>query len=164
MAIERFKDIEILNKKYRIERMPAIVGSNILQIGFSQFLPPAIESVLNKQGMDFGSFNRINMDPATFIMVQKTCLRYCSIIQEVQSANGEAQRVPLSVISAEDVWADADLQYDLPSVMALTIECLIYNLKPFFEQGLTLLQPIISQLGLPPLTNQGESSLKSQSI
>lgn len=121
------KDIEISGVHYRIGQFTAQVGSWILM----QVLQKVLPSFAGPVEEQLGNLppNRATMSEEDFYRIQNHCLAICCRYEE--SPTG---RVPMPLM-ASGVFAIKELEYDLPTVMALTIQALFFNLTPFFAEG-----------------------------
>jgi hypothetical protein len=124
-------DVEIGETRCQIGRFKARVGSWILAQVLTKMLPAALESALvNDAGAQLAS-GRSALSEAEFASIQAHALSVCRRYE-----NG----VPMPIFVLPDKFAIPELEYDLVTVMALTVHALVFNLAPFFEgDGLSLI-------------------------
>lgn len=80
----------------------------------------------------------MNLDEKSFSTVQRHALKVCARYENV----GEATTA-IPIIRADGSFSDKNLQYDIPTVLALTKEALNANLASFFtKNGLKLLMAV----------------------
>lgn len=144
--MEMYKDVEIGGVKYQIGRMTARTGSWIAAQIISKVLPSVIESQMPLEGLPS---SRSEMSEIEFQNIQDHCLNVCKKYELIGSTEAA---VP--VMARFGVFAVKDLEYDLLTVLALTIHALLFNISPFFEgdglksimatfQGLSLFNPSV---------------------
>lgn len=129
-------DVELKGKRYRIAKMSAFVGCGIAMQILTKMLPAGMEGKMDVS-LPKG---RTELSPAEFEDIQRKCMAVCSRLNMV----GDAE-VPEPVLLGEN-WVFKDLEYDIPSVMALTLHALIWNFKSFFEDG--ALDQILESFGV----------------
>ncbi len=117
-------DVPMGDVKYRISRFPARVGSFIAMQLSTKVLPALAGGSVSLQGMPMPAGGA--MSEAEFYAVQNHCLAVCSVVND----KGVASPVMMA-----DGRLDPRLEYDFPSVMALTIHALKFNVEPFFSEG-----------------------------
>ena len=110
MAIEKFRDVTINGRDYRVGLVTALVGDWI-----SRNL---------RRGMTMGE--------DTYAKIQGYLLSTCSIYQEAQATGA---RVPMKLYD-NGRWLNPslDLEYDLDTVNRLCEECLSFNFDDFFKK------------------------------
>jgi len=109
---------------YRIGRFPARVGSFIALQLSTKVLPALAGGSIALQGMPMPQ--GAPMTEAEFYAIQNHCLGVCSVLND----KGVASPVMMA-----DGRLDLKLEYDFPTVMALTIHALKFNVEPFFSEG-----------------------------
>jgi hypothetical protein len=134
------KDVEIAGKKYQVGQFKARDGSFILAQMLTKMLPAVIEAGFKKEAGATLPASRSALSEDEFASIQGHALAVCSRVE-----NG----VPMPIFFRPDVWAVKELEYDLITVMALTIHALVFNIAPFFEgDGLSQILGSIPNLGL----------------
>lgn len=118
------KDVPIGDINYRIGRIPARVGSFIASQVSTRVLPSFAGGGISIAGMPIPTGTPLSEEE--FYAIQNHCLRACSVLNEQGIA---------SAIMMADGRLDAKLEYDIPTVMALTIHSLKFNVEPFFSEG-----------------------------
>jgi len=141
MKREKFKDIEIEGRKFRINRFDALTGSYIASLLLMQILPMAIGKKLGFKNLgQEGSL----MKKETFIDLQKDCLKVCQEITKVENTE-----MPMSVMLPDGRWGVEGLENEITIVLPLVIQTLVFNLKDFFQDGaLEKLKKTTSDLSL----------------
>jgi hypothetical protein len=117
-------DVPMGDVTYRISRFPARVGSFIAMQLSTKVLPALAGGNVSLQGMPLPSGGA--MSEAEFYVLQNHCLAACAIVNDKGAA---------SPIMMADGRLDQRLEYDFPTVMALTIHALKFNVEPFFSEG-----------------------------
>jgi hypothetical protein len=112
---EPYKDIELSERKWRINKFDALTGSQLLRkfMAAREADPQTFVGTLSDED---------------FAVIQSACLRSCGEITEVA---GNA--VSLPVLNASGSWGVANLQNDTVTVYMLTIACVSFNLSSFFD-------------------------------
>ncbi len=124
------KDVEIGNKRYRVTRLRADVGSWIIFQLLTKMLPGFVSGRLNLAGIPQSGESISESD---FRSIQNHCLAACYRYED--SAPG----VYMPIMS-NGAFAIKELEYDLATVLSLTIHCLQFNFADFFsEDGLSAL-------------------------
>jgi hypothetical protein len=138
---ELFKDIDVGDRKFRINKFDALTGSYVVYTILTQVLPMGIGKQI--EGIS-ETGNMPAMSKEKFIDLQKDCLRACS---EIKPVGGQV--VPVPILMADGRWGVEDLENDAPTVMILTIQVLGYNVQSFFEGNvLDTFKNSITQLNL----------------
>lgn len=129
MAVkEKFRDIEISGRRFRIGRFDARTGSYIAFRLMTQILPMGMDSeVFGGIGESLPK-NRPMMSRDEFMELQNDCLRVCS---EIQSVGGND--APVLVLMPSGEWGVAGLEDDAVMVIALTVHALVFNVSSFFD-------------------------------
>jgi len=131
---EPFKIIELAGKKFRIGRFDALTGSYIAFTVMTKMLPMIAELMSGKSSEpDINAVaagmmaSKATLSREDFLSLQKDCLGVCSELQQVAGVDA-----PVAVL-LNGKWGVADLEYDVSSVMALTVHALFFNISSFFE-------------------------------
>jgi len=132
---EPFKIVELAGKKFRIGRFDALTGSYIAFTVMTKMLPMIAELMGGKsETPDVNALaagmmsSRASMSKADFLSLQKDCLSVC---HEMQMAG--TVEAPVAVMMESGAWGVADLEFDVSTVMALTVHALFFNVSSFFE-------------------------------
>jgi hypothetical protein len=132
---EKTKIVTISGQKYQIRKLRANVGSFIL----TRILAAGVsagslgigdnpkESLLMSV---FGAFLR-GLDFETFSFIQNNCL---SVISRME-AGADGGEDPMPIVADSGVFAAPDVASNLPLLMNLTMQSLMFNLADFFEEG-----------------------------
>ena len=131
--MEMSTDIEIRGTRYQIGRLTARTGSWIVTQIVTKMLPFGIEGQLGTGGLPA---SRAEMTEADFQNIQDHCLAVCRRYEMTGSTE-----TPMPITVRPGVFAVRELEYDLPTVLALTVQALVFNLSPFFSGD--ALQPIL---------------------
>jgi hypothetical protein len=156
---EPFKIVELAGKKWRIGRFDALTGSYIAFTVMTKMLPMIAElmggkaetpdvnalaagmmssraSMSKAETPDVNALaagmmsSRASMSKADFLSLQKDCLSVC---HEMQMAG--TVEAPVAVMMESGAWGVADLEYDVGTVLALTVHALFFNVSSFFEEA-----------------------------
>ena len=140
------KDIEIAGNRYQIGQFKARDGSFILMQLLTKMLPSFVESAFQKEGAALGA-SRPALSEDEFAAVQGHALAVCRRYES---------NVPMPVFVRPDTFAIKELEYDTTTVMALTVNALLFNLSPFFQDG-GLTQILESIPGLAPTSPNSQT-------
>jgi type III secretion system FlhB-like substrate exporter len=120
---EETKDVDIAGRKFRIRKFEAFTGSYIAYKIIGQIAPSAINN-----GSDNISKAITSMNKEDFISIQKDCLK---MVQEIKQAGNN--EIPMQIILENGKWGVEGLENDAITVMALTIQVLVFNVSSFFD-------------------------------
>jgi hypothetical protein len=121
MAIkEKFKYIELGDRKWVIGKFDALTGSYIAAKLMATALPSGMEQQMDIDLPKGRSF----MSRAEFRELQIECLKVCY-------EDLKAGKAP--VMGDNNAWGVADIEDDMALVISLTIHALIHNVAGFFE-------------------------------
>lgn len=139
------KIIEIAGTRYLIRRLAPDVGSFVLM----QILKTGIKAASGAPKQYDGEYQRdeasdpeqvvramvmaLGMDSSAFeqhAFIQNKCLQACARIES--NAGVDA---PMPLMTDAGVWAIAEVQDDLLTVLSLVTECLVFTLSDFFASG-----------------------------
>lgn len=126
MKREKFKDVEIEGRKFRINRFDALTGSYIASLLLMQILPMGMGKQLGLDNLTEGSL----MKKETFIELQKDCLKVCQELTNVGNVE-----TPMFVMLPDGRWGVEGLQDETTIVLPLAIQTLVFNLSDFFQDG-----------------------------
>ena len=118
------KEVTLGENVYEINPFTPRVGSWILAQVLTKIFPSAIESQL---GID-NSMKKTEMSEEEFHNIQDHCL---AVVKRFVDVGGN--RVAMSIMKDKERFAMPDLEYDLITVMALTVHVLLFNIVPFFD-------------------------------
>ena len=118
------KDVEIDGKRYRVGRFTARTGSWMITQLLTKVMPSLVGGRLSMLKLPASGASMTEDD---FIGIQNHCLRVCGIY------NAEATNVFVPIMKGETLLKD--LEYDLGTVLALTVHTLEFNFRDFFEKG-----------------------------
>lgn len=132
---EKFKVVEISGRKWRIGRFDALTGSYVAYQLMFQMLPAVISAFAGKTTDGEGLLSSLPqtgkvMSREEFASLQKDCLSVCS---EVIELNGKEEGLP--VMLANGAFAASGLEDDTMTVIALTVQALVFNVSGFFAEG-----------------------------
>lgn len=133
--------VTVNGQDYQIGRFTARNGSWILAQLLTKMLPANVENALAPTTKGKLPSHRTLLSEDEFANLQGHCLAVCRRLE-----NG----VPMPIFLLPDTWAVKELEYDLVTVMKLTIHALTFNLQPFFQgDGLSqILSSLPQGLGL----------------
>ena len=142
MQRELFKDVEIGNRKFRLNKFDALTGSYVIYTVLTQILPMGLGNQI--EGLPDMTKGMSVMPKEQFVELQKDCLKACSEI--IMTGNTVA---PIPVLMSDGRWGIDDLAQDTATVMMLTIQVLGYNVKSFFDENvLETFKDSIAQLNM----------------
>lgn len=129
------KQVEIMGRKFAIEKMNALKGSFVAFQILTKTLPMGLAA---KTGISLPTGNQ-NMNMTEFIELQTTLL---SCVKEVLRGGDT------NIIDSSGNFAVEELENNAPLLMRLTIESIIFNFSDFFEGALwkDLLPPQLSMI------------------
>lgn len=150
MKRETEKIVEVMGRKFKIQKFDAFTGSYILFQIMEKVLPMGMEAKVDAvpgNAQDGGKSlqqvmptNRQLMTKEEFMALQKDCL---SVVSEILPAGSRP------IFSANGTWALNDIADNTPLVILLTIHALTFNIGDFFAAGgLTELQSSLAGLSL----------------
>jgi hypothetical protein len=150
-VIQMHKDVTVNETEYRVGRMKAHVGAWIISLLRGKTQASAarrgaepvgeVEPIVEEKELS-GEEKRKRFEEglmATTVyligqfsfdemrQVQDLCLEQCARYEEI---GGKA--VPMPILAGPGRWAISELEYDGPTVLSLTRECLAFNIAPFF--------------------------------
>jgi hypothetical protein len=132
--------VAVNGQDYQIGRFTARQGSWILTQVLTKMLPSMIDTALAKEAGGQLSTSRAQLSEQEFDQLQGLCLSVCRRLE-----NG----VPMPIFVLPNTFAIKELEYDLVTVVALTIHALKHNITPFFQDGgLSQLTALLPALGL----------------
>lgn len=139
--MELSKDVPIGDKRYRIGRVTAIVGSAMV----AQILPKLVPHMTD--GFNLATVFKMlpSISAEELASLQNQSLLVCSRYEE----NGAVTPILLR----PGTWGIKELEYDAVTVLTLSVHALVFNLTPFFTGGglQTLIQSVLG-------SNQSEQS------
>lgn len=141
MKREKFKDVDASGRKWRIGRFDSLTGSYITTLILTQMLPMGVDGQIVG---DATVPKRSMMDRATFVDIQKECLK---IVAELKTVGDTI--APIPVLLPDGRWGVEGLDDDTVTVMTLTVNALVFNIADFFlEDALNTLIKPFSDLSL----------------
>lgn len=130
MLKPKTKDIELAGKKYRLGKLNARTGSYIA-VKLAMLIAPLFK---DKDNIDTDAIARVlpALTKKEFYEIQNALL---GTIQKINVV--EDKELPEPVLTAGGTFVDNDLNYDLSTVMGLTVHAIMFNVGDFFgEVGL----------------------------
>ncbi len=118
--------VTINGADYQIGQFKACDGSWILAQVLTKMLPAVIEGAMQKAAGGQLAANRTMISEEEFRNIQGHALAVCRRME-----NG----IPMPVFVLPGTFAVKELEYDLLTVMALTVHALKFNLVPFLHGG-----------------------------
>jgi hypothetical protein len=128
---EKFKDVQLGNYWYRIEKFDAGTGSYIVYKLLAQILP--IIPMLTKE-VDADAFKAqlpsvlTKLTKEDFKELQTDCLKVCSRLE------GNS-KIPMPIVTDDGRMAVEDLNNDTMTVMFLTVQAIAFNMSSFFDEN-----------------------------
>src|SRR5215469_7346064 len=129
---EVYKDVQIGEHSYRIAKMTARDGCWLAMQVMSYMMPAAVQVVAAQMGSPIPVTGQSRtMTEAEFHNIQDHCLAMCT------RAKQEANAIVWYPLFHDSGKANFDdLESDVVTFMVLTIHALLFNLKPFFGEGM----------------------------
>lgn len=131
--MEKFKDVEIKGRKFRLTKINARTGS-FMATKVIGILTPLIQNLNLKEIKAENDIEKIDITKAMkgltsleereFHYIQDNCLKLC---YELLSAG------PAKVLNDDCTFGVEGLEDDTMTVMALTVHALVFNVKGFFD-------------------------------
>lgn len=140
-------DIPIGDVTYRVGHFSPRVGSFILMQVTTKLLPAFMGGSISFKGMPF-ALGGTAMTEEEFYTVQNHCLAVCSRMGE------SGTPAPIMMANGKLDPAVAD---DFPTVMALTIHALKFNIEPFFSEDNPALASLGSLFGKAPSSKDSQA-------
>lgn len=117
------KQVTISGAEYQIGRFTAREGSWVLAQLLTKMLPSFIERGIEATGL---AANRPQITESEFESLQAMALSVCRRMEK---------GAPMPIFLRPNTWAIKELEYDLPTVAALTVHAMAFNLTSFFDGG-----------------------------
>jgi Phage tail assembly chaperone protein, TAC len=130
-------DIELEGVRYQLRKFDARTGSWIAVQIASYLLPSAVEGAVLDSAVKSGDGivlpegfqkNRRQMTEAEFRNIQDHAL---AVVYRYDGVSP----VPVPIIHGSGRWAFPEMENDFITVLALTVQVLLFNMKSFFEDG-----------------------------
>ncbi|NFI47868.1 hypothetical protein FDA77_18780 [Clostridium botulinum] len=142
---ELYKDIEIRERNFRLNKMDARTGSYML-VKLTKIIAPLIQTI-DLEDLDNLNLNDINltelMGPLLelpeeeFRYIQDNCLR---VVEEILPGD------TIKIIDKYGTFQALNIEFDTFLVMNLTVQSLIFNVKGFFDES--VLNTIMKKLNI----------------
>ncbi|QDY23171.1 hypothetical protein CGQ39_19865 (plasmid) [Clostridium botulinum] len=142
---ELYKDIEIRERNFRLNKMDARTGSYML-VKLTKIIAPLIQTI-DLEDLDNLNLNDINltelMSPLLelpekeFRYIQDNCLR---VVEEILPGD------TIKIIDKYGTFQALNIEFDTFLVMNLTVQSLIFNVKGFFDES--VLNTIMKKLNI----------------
>ncbi|NHI49147.1 hypothetical protein FDE94_15135 [Clostridium botulinum] len=142
---ELYKDIEIRERNFRLNKMDARTGSYML-VKLTKIIAPLIQ-IIDLEDLDNLNLNDINltelMSPLLelpekeFRYIQDNCLR---VVEEILPGD------TIKIIDKYGTFQALNIEFDTFLVMNLTVQSLIFNVKGFFDES--VLNTIMKKLNI----------------
>ncbi|NHL37744.1 hypothetical protein FDE95_14270 [Clostridium botulinum] len=129
--VETYKDIEINERRFRLNKMDARTGSYML-FKLMKILTPIFKNIKadDTENISLDDINLtdlmssiFNLPEDEFRYIQDNCLR---VVEEILPAG------PARVIDKYGTFGVLNIEFDTALLMNLTIQSLIFNVKGFF--------------------------------
>ncbi|MHB8084056.1 phage tail assembly chaperone [Clostridium botulinum] len=142
---ELYKDIEIRERNFRLNKVDARTGSYML-VKLTKIIAPLIQTI-DLEDLDNLNLNDINltelMSPLLelpekeFRYIQDNCLR---VVEEILPGD------TIKIIDKYGTFQALNIEFDTFLVMNLTVQSLIFNVKGFFDES--VLNTIMKKLNI----------------
>lgn len=131
---ENYKDIELNERKFRLNKLNARTGTFML-LKITKILPPILENLdfdkLDTENLNLKDLNLtkvlspiFDMDEKEFTYIQDNCLK---TVEELLPAG------PQPILNDNGQWGVINIEFDMALVMNLTLQSLWFNLQGFFK-------------------------------
>ena len=120
---EIYKSFEFGGRKWRIGKFDAMTGSYVAYKLMAEVLPMGIGQMAGIPKPTNGK----TMSKVDFMDLQRDCLLVCA---EALPAG------PTPIMNANGTFGVVGLEHDAPTVLALTVQALAWNLTSFFDESL----------------------------
>lgn len=133
MLKQKFKEVEVGGKKYRLTKMDARTGSYI-----AAKLALLAAPLLKKGGnIDDDAMTALvpSLNRKDFEEIQTLLLRRVQLLREKDGTS-----LPEPIVMANGSFVDEDLEYSTAAVMNLTVQSIMFNVGDFFAEA-GLLKP-----------------------
>lgn len=135
---ETSKVFDFGDRKWRIGKFDAFTGSYIAYKLMAEVLPMGLAQQVD---IPLPPGDAKPMSKADFFDLQRDCLGVCAELLD----SG-----PTPVLNEQGNFGVIGLEHDAPTVLALTVQVLVFNVASFFDERLlTLLSGAMSNLKLP---------------
>jgi hypothetical protein len=133
------KDVVINDVTYQVGQFKARDGSFVLAQLLTKLLPSFLEAAFKKQaGVALPEARTSMLTEEEFAGIQGHALAVCRRVE-----NG----VPMPIFFLPNTWAVKEIEYDLVTVMALTLQALVFNIVPFFQgDGLAQILAVLPEI------------------
>jgi hypothetical protein len=133
------KDVVISGVTYQVGQFKARDGSFVLAQLLTKLLPSFLEAAFKKQaGVSLPSGRTSMLTEDEFASIQGHALAVCRRVEN---------SVPMPIFFLPNTWAIREIEYDLVTVMALTVQALVFNIVPFFQgDGLEAILASIAEI------------------
>lgn len=127
--IEKTRDVTIGDNVYQLTRMNPRIGSWIVAQLLTKMLPPGIgHAMLSELKLPVNlPENRNEMTEEQFHNLQDHCLM---VVRRYNKAG-----IAEPIMIPNGTFCFPDLDYDVVTIMGLTVHSLMFNVKPFFVEG-----------------------------
>lgn len=138
MLKQKNKIVEIDQVKYRLSKLDARSAS-YLCMKVAAIIAPALSGgssiTENDMSASLSSMPRKEFDELQTMLLKTVC--------KLEYADGRDMPVP--ILNASGNFVDADLAYDIKTVLMLTVNAILFNIGSFFQDP-ALLQKLKAQL------------------
>lgn len=124
MALEKFKDVSMGDRKFQISRFTPDTGSWIAFQVMTKVMPSwvGVESTVPDS---IRSMPRAELSESEFRSIQAHCMKVCAEYRTIGDVT-----TPVPILMADGRYSDPDM--DLATVMGITTHALMFNLAPLF--------------------------------
>lgn len=131
MKRERYKELVLQGRKWRISKFDALTGSFIAYKLLFQMLPMGLEQKMEGMNLPAG---RSTMSKDEFIELQRDCLAVCAELKVLGDPESGGVEAPIPVVNSNGDWGVSGLEDDTMLVLTLTVHALIFNISGFFSE------------------------------
>lgn len=136
MLKQKFKEVEVGGKKYRLTKMDARTGSYIAA-KLALLAAPLLKNIKKDKDLDAESMAALvtGLNRKDFEEIQTLLLKRVQLLREKDGVP-----LPEPIIMADGSFVDEELEYSTAAVMNLTVQSVMFNVGDFFAEA-GLLKP-----------------------
>ena len=138
MLKQKFQEVEVGGKKYRLTKMDARTGSYIAA-KLAMLAAPFLNKLKKDEGIDAEGMAALvaSLSRKDFEEIQTLLLKRVQLLREKDGIP-----LPEPILMADGSFVDEELEYSTAAVMNLTGQSIIFNVGDFFAEA-GLLKPAL---------------------
>lgn len=143
MLKEKTKIIEVNQKKYRLTKLDARSGS-YLAFKIVAAAVPALGNNSAKTKEALGNTSAMTKEALASIVTSMSRKEFdelqTMLLVKVQKLVG-SEDTPMPIMKPNGVFVDEELEYDVATVINLTVSCIMFNIGGFFNEAGLMTNP-----------------------